>query len=306
MMISVVIPLYNKEKQIANTLQTVLDQTYQNFEIVIVNDGSTDNSVEEVLRITDSRIRLINQENGGVSIARNRGIQAARGEYIAFLDADDIWQKEHLETLEALIKRFPHSKARATKYNLLKKGLYKDIILNNLPFDEMDGVLDNYFEVASNSNPPVCSSAVCVDKDLLLQIGGFPVGITSGEDLLTWAKVALCTDFAYSTKVTATFNLGDQDSAIPRRKNDKTDFVGKELKQLYLINPKVKGLKSYLSLWYKMKAMNSLQLNDRRSLLSYSLKSLLYNIFSFRVYVYIIMGFLPQKINSILISHFQR
>ena len=80
MMISVVIPLYNKEKQIANTLQTVLDQTYQNFEIVIVYDGSTDNSVEEVLRITDSRIRLINQENGGVSIARNRGIQAARGE----------------------------------------------------------------------------------------------------------------------------------------------------------------------------------------------------------------------------------
>lgn len=64
-MISVVIPLYNKEKQIAKTLQTVLNQTYQNFEIVIVNDGSTDGSVEEVLRISDSRIRLVNQENGG-------------------------------------------------------------------------------------------------------------------------------------------------------------------------------------------------------------------------------------------------
>lgn len=83
-MISVVIPLYNKEKQIAKTLQTVLNQTYQNFEIVIVNDGSTDGSVEEVLRISDSRIRLVNQENGGVSAARNRGIDEAKGEYIAF------------------------------------------------------------------------------------------------------------------------------------------------------------------------------------------------------------------------------
>ncbi|MQN34111.1 glycosyltransferase family 2 protein [Prevotella copri] len=79
-MISVVIPLYNKEKQIAKTLQTVLNQTYQNFEIVIVNDGSTDGSVEEVLRISDSRIRLVNQENGGVSAARNRGIDEAKGE----------------------------------------------------------------------------------------------------------------------------------------------------------------------------------------------------------------------------------
>ena len=83
-MISVVIPLYNKEKQIAKTLQTVLNQTYQNFEIVIVNDGSTDGSVEEVLRISDSRIRLVNQENGGVSAARNRGIDEAKGVYSFF------------------------------------------------------------------------------------------------------------------------------------------------------------------------------------------------------------------------------
>ena len=102
-MISVVIPLYNKEKQIAKTLQTVLNQTYQNFEIVIVNDGSTDGSVEEVLRISDSRIRLVNQENGGVSAARNRGIDEAKGEYIAFLDADDLWDIDHLEVLYQLL-----------------------------------------------------------------------------------------------------------------------------------------------------------------------------------------------------------
>ena len=74
-MISVVIPLYNKEKQIAKTLQAVLDQTYKNYEIIIVNDGSTDGSVSIVKSFSDSRIQLINQENGGVGCARNRGIE---------------------------------------------------------------------------------------------------------------------------------------------------------------------------------------------------------------------------------------
>ena len=89
MIISVVIPLYNKKKQIAYTLQSVFTQTFQDFEIVVVDDGSTDNSVEEVEKFDDSRIRLIHQTNAGVSAARNRGIGEARGELIAFLDADD-------------------------------------------------------------------------------------------------------------------------------------------------------------------------------------------------------------------------
>ena len=93
-MISVVIPLYNKEKQIKRTLQSVLTQTFQDFEIVIVNDGSTDNSTIEVEKIKDSRIRLIHQENAGVSAARNKGIEEAKYELIAFLDADDEWKSK--------------------------------------------------------------------------------------------------------------------------------------------------------------------------------------------------------------------
>lgn len=304
-MISVVIPLYNKEQQIAKTLQTVLNQTYQDFEIVIVNDGSTDRSVDEVKKFSDPRIRLINQKNGGVSAARNRGIEEAKGEYIAFLDADDIWAKDHLETLDFLIKRFPNSKARATSYNLLQKGIYKDLILNNIPFEGMEGELDNYFEVASNSNPPIWSSAVCVDKELLKQVGGFPVGITSGEDLLTWARIALSTNYAFTKKVTATFNLGDENSAVARRKNDRSDFVGDELQKLYLSHKNVKGLKNYLSLWYKMKAMNSMQLNDRLDLLYHSFKSLKYNMFAYKVYVYIVMAFFPNTINRFLLNRLQ-
>ena len=92
-MFSVVIPLYNKELSIINTIQSVLDQTFQNFEIVVVNDGSTDRSVEMVEQFNDPRIRIINKSNGGVSSARNRGIQEAKYELVAFLDADDFWEQ---------------------------------------------------------------------------------------------------------------------------------------------------------------------------------------------------------------------
>ena len=103
-MISIVIPLYNKEKQIAHTLQSVFAQTFQDFEIVIVDDGSTDNSVMEVKKFDDPRVLLIQQSNAGVSAARNRGIEEANGELIAFLDADDEWMPEFLQTILQLKK----------------------------------------------------------------------------------------------------------------------------------------------------------------------------------------------------------
>lgn len=90
-MFSVVIPLYNKAQSIKSTLQCVLNQTSGEFEVLIIDDGSTDESVARVNEFSDSRIRLIQKPNGGVSSARNRGIEEARYRYIALLDADDVW-----------------------------------------------------------------------------------------------------------------------------------------------------------------------------------------------------------------------
>lgn len=301
-MITVVIPLYNKEKQIARTLRSVLAQTYHDFEVVIVNDGSTDGSAEEVKKFTDPRIRLISQENGGVSAARNRGIEEARGEYVAFLDADDEWKEGHLANLQDLITHYPQCKARATAYNFQQGGKYRNMILNKMPFSGEMGVLANYFEVASVSHPPVHSSAVCINKDILQCIGGFPVGVTSGEDLLTWAKIALCTNFAYSLKVTATFDLGYVDPNKARRENDSTDFVGEELKRLYLANKQLRGLKSYLSLWYKMRAMNALMLRKPSLVMLNCMKSLRYNPFNIKVYAFMLMAILPKSINDFVMK----
>ena len=115
-MISVVIPLYNKEQYIERAVYSVLSQTFQQFEIVIVNDGSTDGSASVIERMDNPLIRLIHQKNGGVSAARNRGIEEARFEYIAFLDADDEWKENHLEIIAGLISKFPECGVFGTSY----------------------------------------------------------------------------------------------------------------------------------------------------------------------------------------------
>ena len=115
--ISIVIPLYNKEKSIKNTILKVLEQTYHDFELIIVNDGSTDKSFDVVCAIKDKRIRIINKNNGGVSSARNLGIKEARYDIIAFLDADDIWDTDYLENLVNMVEKYPLAVMYAQAYN---------------------------------------------------------------------------------------------------------------------------------------------------------------------------------------------
>lgn len=109
-MISVVIPLYNKEELITVTVRSVLSQTFADFELLIVNDGSTDGSLAVVSAISDPRIKVINIENSGVSVARNTGIKAASHDWVAFLDADDWWDHSFLEEMTKAIKSYPEHK----------------------------------------------------------------------------------------------------------------------------------------------------------------------------------------------------
>lgn len=286
-MITVVIPLYNKATSIANALDSVLAQTYQDFEVVVVDDGSTDGGGAVVEQYVDPRIRLIRQANAGVSAARNRGIAEAQGEYVAFLDADDEWMPEFLAEIVALQQEFPECKAQATTYVQRQNGNKKNLVLNRLPFMGERGVLTNYFEVATHSNPPVCSICVCIECALLQEIGGFPLGIKSGEDLLTWARIATRTQWAYSLKPYAIFNMeGYNKNERPKRIPADIDVVGNELKQLWKQNPQAKGLKHYIAHWHKMRSSIYLRLGMRRKSFNEALKGLRYHPLNWKLYAY--------------------
>lgn len=297
-MISVVIPLYNKEQSIANTLQSVLKQTYQDFEIVIVNDGSTDHSVEKVAKVTDPRIRLIHQSNAGVSAARNRGIEEAKGEYIAFLDADDEWKPDYLKTQHELTQKYPECSVFACNYEFKDaKGKATPTIIRKLPFKGEDGILSNYFEVASCSHPPLWTSAVMVRKSAIQSIGGFPVSIKSGEDLLTWARLTCQYSIAFNTVPLATFIFDEQHFNEDQRQRmpEEIDYVGSELAKLYKKHRHIIGLKSYVGLWHKMRARIFMSKHNRKKSLYECIHALRYSITK-KIIIFLILSLMPYCI----------
>jgi glycosyltransferase involved in cell wall biosynthesis len=192
--VSVVIPLYNAESYIQRAVTSVLNQTVQNFEIIVVDDGSTDASYQEVMAIKDLRLKVIHQENQGSSVARNTGIAHASAPLIAFLDSDDEWKPNFLEKMQPLISQYPDCVLFGAGYETLRyNGLFwlsKDMF----PVD-WAGILPNYFEVMSAF--PFCTCTAVVKKSVLMEIGGFPVGVKFGQDLATWLRCSLVGKFAY-------------------------------------------------------------------------------------------------------------
>lgn len=281
-MISIIIPLYNKENQITHTLQSVLNQTFQNFEVVIVNDGSTDCSVAKVEKVGDSRIRLVHQKNGGVSTARNKGIEEAKYELLAFLDADDEWKPEYLETQYNLFKKYPMCSVYACNYEFRNiEGKTLSTVVRKLPLVEKDGILSNYFEVASCSNPPICSISIMTKKEAILSIGGFPTGVKSGEDLLTWARLATKYKIAYSFESLAIYQLGYSNPRPP----EEQDYVGEQLEKLSLTYKKTLMLKRYVAFWYKMRMCRCLIHRMYDKAFKAFIKSIIYNPFQVKIYL---------------------
>lgn len=306
LMFSIIIPLYNKEKTIVRTIKSILAQTVNDYEIIIVDDGSTDSSLKQLRSFVDPRIKIIHQSNSGVSVARNRGIQEAKGGYICFIDADDEWDEDYLETQQRLIKKYKECDVFAVNYRFEDwLGNRYNTIINKLPFiNETDGMLTNYFEVASCSHVPVWTSAVIIKRDALLQVKGFPIGVKSGEDLLTWARLALNHKIAYTCVPHATYHLdeGYEYGAEPVRRQDAGDPVGKELRELYLKNRNIIGLRQYLSHWHKMRASVAIRFGEKGETLRECVKALKYKPLNFGVLPFIILLLMPLMIRQKIIA----
>lgn len=242
----------------------------------MVNDGSTDKSADIVKSFSDARIRLINQKNRGVSVARNRGIDEAKAELIAFLDADDEWMPNYLETILRLREKYPDAGLYATslKTEFIDNVLMdKDKKLRKLIPDE--GLILNYFKVNLKdvSHKDIFyTSSVTVPKKIFSEIGGFQTGFWWGEDIDMWGRIALKYPFAYSSQACAIYYQNVVNSAAYRRKPVKGHPLletGKEALKLGRVPPEIiKDLEEYMRFVEMCTAKHNIEAGDKNLALS--------------------------------------
>ena len=197
-LISIVIPLYNKERFIKETLDSVFNQSFTDYEIIIVNDGSTDSSVFIVNAIDDQRITVLSNQNKGVSYARNFGISKANSDLIALLDGDDLWEQNHLENLYNLYEKFPDCGLYATAYNKKYFNGEKIKASYNGLAKEYFGIIEDYFS-ASIKDGIAWTSAVLIPMKTFRKVGVFDEEMRSGQDTDLWIRIALKDSIAFSS-----------------------------------------------------------------------------------------------------------
>ncbi|MBO9585704.1 MAG: glycosyltransferase family 2 protein [Flavobacterium sp.] len=220
---SIIIPLYNKESFIKNTIQSVLDQTFQDFEIIVVNDGSTDKSEEKLLQFKDSRIYYFSKENEGASTARNYGIEKASADFITFLDADDYWYPTFLETMFTNISKLPNQKvfSAAIEFDTSKKVISAQYSISKTN-EEFEIV--NYFK-ASLKETVLCTSCAVFHQSVFAEIGNFDTKIKSGQDTDLWIRIGLVFPVVFSSKTLARYVYDPK--SLSKNKNlmkEKMDF----------------------------------------------------------------------------------
>jgi glycosyltransferase involved in cell wall biosynthesis len=227
-MFSVIIPLFNKAQSIEKTVQSVLNQSCAQFELIIVDNNSTDESWLVASRILDKRISLVKESKQGVSAARNKGIALAKYNWIAFLDADDAWEKDNLLELQKLILEFPDAGLVSNSYKIVETN-GKERSVRFLEGDIVNKTYQhsNFFKAFVKADVPVNSNSVCIPKSVFEEIGIFEESISNGEDIYMWSKIFL------NKKVVIGSYLG---STYYRNANNRADVPSKVLEEQPVIN----------------------------------------------------------------------
>jgi len=224
---SVVIPLYNKANYIQNCLESVLKQTHKEFEVILVNDGSTDGSETVVERFQDSRIRLVHQENKGASAARNKAISLAKHEWIALIDADDYWYPNHLEELQNTIEQFPKADVVCNNYEILLEKDYVKHPTFSIEYPLKAQYIEDYFK-GSLIDPIAWTSALSFTSSIFKKVGEFDTNIKSGQDIDLMVKFGLAATIAFNPKVTMRYHR--------KTENNLSDETGLREKLNYIDN----------------------------------------------------------------------
>jgi len=286
---SIVMPVFNAEKTLYNSVNSVLSQNYKNFELIIVNDGSTDQSLKILRRFKDSRIKILTIKNYGVSNARNRGIKIAKYKYISLLDADDIWLQNYLRSISFLINEYPGYSVFGTNY--FHESKYKIEVANrDIPGfrRRLHGRLRNFFEVSVAYNPIFFTSSVTFTKEIIEKVDFFPVGVLNGEDIITWTKFALIQDFIFLNLPLVVYRYSnDSDS---KRYNETNNYVTNNLLEL---SKKINSNK-YILRWYEMLAISNLKIGKRKPLIEYLRYAIMTGNFNIRLLILFSSFFVPN------------
>ncbi|MBL4663863.1 MAG: glycosyltransferase family 2 protein [Flavobacteriaceae bacterium] len=252
-MISVVIPLYNKEAFIAETINSVLSQTYTEFEIIVVNDGSTDASLSALNTITDPRIKIISIENSGVSVARNAGVDMTLGDWIAFLDGDDWWAPTFLEEAVKAITDYPEHKLFASGRSRVFKEEVDRYEHQFLPKDGTTSPV-NYFKVISLFLPIINASNAVIHKSLFETAGYFRPGQRKHEDHDLWMRLAVNQEVVFFNK-NLSFYRKTEDNTASLASFSATDFHA-FLSTMVSVKGKIKSQEQiYFSKYYNKYAV---------------------------------------------------
>ena len=213
-MFSVVIPLYNKKHTIRECIASVLSQSYQDFELLVIDDGSTDNSFQVVSEYSDNRIRIVQQSNGGVSSARNLGLKLAKSKYVALLDADDLWMPDYLEKMNSFIESYPFCALYGSRQYVVDGKGYKK--LSDTLGQEQFYLFhkEEYFKYATDAIL-FHTSAVIVNKEIIQAHGlSFNTNLKTGEDLDFFFRIALKENTAFLNEPLTVYNLEVEGSAM--------------------------------------------------------------------------------------------
>ena len=203
---SVIIPLYNKAPYVRKTVESVLGQTFGDYELIIVDNGSNDGSHEIVAAFTDHRIKIVRlEENVGVSNARNKGVSLASAPQITFLDADDWWEPTFLEEMAGLIDRHPDAGIYGTGYYIVKNGKKR---LAPIGVDEgfEEGEINYCAVYAKTLCMPLTSITVAMPKAVFDETGGFKPHLKLGEDFDLWVRIALKHKTVFLNKPLSNYN----------------------------------------------------------------------------------------------------
>ncbi|GGY82212.1 hypothetical protein GCM10011613_28700 [Cellvibrio zantedeschiae] len=194
MKISVVIPTYNSSKTIVRTLESVFKQTYNSYEVIVVDDGSTDDTVQLLARFKD-KITLFCQPNSGAAAARNQGVKLSQGDLIAFLDSDDLWHPQKLEFQVAVFDKHADLGILSTRFQTVREANFtNDVAQQEIPLENLRFELISFDDVFLE--PFLATPTVMLKRSLFESLGGFNESLITAEDVDLWLRSCYAAKYA--------------------------------------------------------------------------------------------------------------